>query len=163
MAATALIACWLVGHPSNVRLLLRAVAIAVLLESSYGIAQYFGFDPFLPNSAYQDGEGVYTIVRPPGTLGHANYLGAWLAMAAFCSLALRSLETSRLWRTLAGSASVLSAVAILLSGTRAALLAILAGAVLLFLLRWQIPSRQGLAYCFLPPLAARRCLFRRSG
>ena len=32
-------------------------------------AQYFGWDPWIPKQAYHVGEGIWTIVRPPGTLG----------------------------------------------------------------------------------------------
>src|SRR5258708_9588330 len=38
-----------------------------------GIAQYFGLDPILPVAGYHIGEGIWTIVRPPSTLGYVSY------------------------------------------------------------------------------------------
>ena len=46
---------------------LRGISVAAAITALYGIAQYFGWDPFLPAAAYHIGEGVWTIVRPPGT------------------------------------------------------------------------------------------------
>src|ERR1700733_3339704 len=57
---------WLAAQEDRVRKLLRAVAWSGALAAVYGIAQYFGWDPLLPAQAYQVGEGVFTIVRPPG-------------------------------------------------------------------------------------------------
>jgi O-antigen ligase len=116
------------------------------VAACYGIAQYFGWDPLLPAQAYQVGEGVLTIVRPPGTLGHADYFAAWLVVVVFLGLALEMLEKARLWRVTAWSASGLAAIAILLNGTRAALLGVAAGVVvLLFARRRRIGVRAGVA------------------
>ena len=58
------------------------------LTALYGIAQYFGWDPVLPAAAYHVGEGVWTIVRPPSTLGYVSYFATWLLFVIFLSLAM---------------------------------------------------------------------------
>jgi hypothetical protein len=72
---------------------LRAVAAAGALTAFYGIAQYFGWDPLLPAAAYHIGEGVWTIVRPPSTLGYVSYFATWLLFVIFPDLALAAQET----------------------------------------------------------------------
>jgi putative inorganic carbon (HCO3(-)) transporter len=120
---------WLAADPKNIRMLLRAACASGALASLYGIFQYFGWDPLLPATAYQAGEGAFTIVRPPGTLGHADYFAAWLVVIVFFGFALRRLEKER-WRKLAaGAVSVVAIAAIVLSGTRSALLGLIVGAI----------------------------------
>src|SRR5579864_1695961 len=121
-------AAWLAADRSNVRALLRWSVASGGVASLYGIAQYFGVDPWLPASAYQAGEGSFTIVRPPGTLGHADYFAAWLVMVTFFGLALARLEKGRWPRLAAMGVSALATVAIVLGGTRSALLGLLSGA-----------------------------------
>jgi hypothetical protein len=141
LAETALVlfvllaAGWLAADLGRVGLLLRATVASGALAACYGIAQYFGWDPLLPAQAYQVGEGVLTIVRPPGTLGHADYFAAWLVIIVFLGLALSTLEKARIWCVAAWAASGLAAIAILLNGTRAALLGVAAGVVVLLLAR----------------------------
>ena len=120
---------WLAADPANARRLLRACVAAGALASLYGIAQYFGWDPWLPPAAYQAGEGPFTIVRPPGTLGHADYFAAWLAAISFLALELYRLEQARGRRIAALAVCALAVFAILLSGTRSALLGLLAGSI----------------------------------
>jgi O-antigen ligase len=122
-------AAWFIEDPTRIRTVLRAIAVTTIVASLYGIAQYFGFDPLLPSTGYQSGEGPFTIVRPPGTLGHADYFANWLVIAGFCSLALALQEHDRWWKRAAEAASILSGFAILMSGTRSALLGVVAGAV----------------------------------
>ena len=91
--AAALLFAWSVaGCPGNARVVLRGVAISGAAAGAYGIAQYFGWDPFLPAAAYHIGEGIWTIVRPPGTLGYVSYFATWLVVSAFLSLALETME-----------------------------------------------------------------------
>jgi len=104
--------------------LLQAIAAAGLAASLYGIAQYFGFDPVLPAAQYHVGEGIYEIVRPPSTLGHSDYFAAFLIWPVFAGLALRSV--------FGASAAVTGIVAILLSGSRGATLAVAVGLAILF-------------------------------
>jgi O-antigen ligase len=128
---TLLAVAWLAADRKNVLTLLRAACASGALASLYGISQYFGWDPLLPAGAYQAGEGTFTIVRPPGTLGHADYFAAWLVGIVFFSIALTRLEQER-WRKIsAGVAGTLAITAIVLSGTRSALLGLVVGGVLL--------------------------------
>ncbi|MGH9664030.1 MAG: O-antigen ligase family protein [Bryobacteraceae bacterium] len=143
---TLVAAGWLVGNRKNARTLLRWASASGAAAAVYGIAQYFGFDPLLPARAYQAGEGAFTIVRPPSTLGHADYFAAWLVAVFFCAIALAQLEQTKRNQMLAGAAAALSATAIVLSGTRSALLGLAAGGIaLLALLRPRIDVRTGAA------------------
>jgi O-antigen ligase len=129
-----LAAAWLAAERSNIRLLLRACVASGGVAALYGIAQYFGWDPWLPAKGYQAGEGPFTIVRPPGTLGHADYFAAWLLMVAFFGLALTRLEKARWAQLSATGVAVLVIIALVLNGTRSALLGLLAGMIVLAIL-----------------------------
>src|SRR6202040_1506455 len=98
----------------------RAIALAALPISLYGVAQYFGWDPWIPKQAYHVGEGVWTIVRPPSTLGYVSYFANYLVFAVFFAAALYSVEERGWWKRLGAAAIVLATSAIVLSGTRAA-------------------------------------------
>jgi O-antigen ligase len=123
-------AAWFTGQRDRIRVVLRTAVITGAVASLYGIAQYFGWDPFLPSNAYQAGEGVFTIVRPPSTFGHADYFANWLVIVAFLALALARIESAALWKTIARATVALTALAIVLSGTRSAMLGLLAGALI---------------------------------
>ncbi|HTA40805.1 MAG TPA: O-antigen ligase family protein [Bryobacteraceae bacterium] len=105
---------------------LRAIVIAALVASIYAIGQYFDIDPLQSPEGYHAQAGASTIVRPPGTLGHADYFGWWLAIAFFCAI-YRARVERRFWRWTAGCTCALSAAAIILSGTRSAMLGVVAG------------------------------------
>jgi hypothetical protein len=128
-------------EPETLVALLRAFVIAAIIASAYGILQYFDIDPLQAASAYHAQAGNSVIVRPPGTLGHADYFGWWLAIALFCAVALARVEIG-LWRWLALLACVLSGAAIVLSGTRSAILAVAAGFVSLAILSGFKPGRK---------------------
>jgi len=107
--------------------LLRGFCFAGVAAALYGIAQYFGWDPWIDSAGYHFGEGQYQIVRPPGPMGHSNYLAAFLLWPVFCGVAL---SPSRL-----GRISVLTGViAIFLCGSRGAFAGLAAGALLLLVL-----------------------------
>ena len=112
----------------NLRLLLRICVGAGCVAAVYGICQYFGIDPLQPVAAYQAHAGDSIIVRPPGTMGHADYFAWWLAIDFFCCIAAASIE-KEFWKHAAGFSAATIAAAILLSGTRGAILAIFAGVV----------------------------------
>ncbi|MDR3702224.1 MAG: O-antigen ligase family protein [Candidatus Sulfopaludibacter sp.] len=149
--ATVLIFAWLVawhtaGQPHRIRTILRTVAATGAAAALYGIAQFFGWDPFLPAAAYRVGEGVWTIVRPPGTLGYVSYFATWLLFTIFLSLTLARMETSPAWRQIGYAAAALALIAMLLTGTRAALLGLAVGAcVWLFRNGFRIPRNWLLA------------------
>ncbi len=112
----------------NIRLLLRICVCTGFVAAVYGICQYFGVDPLQPVAAYQAHAGDSIIVRPPGTMGHADYFAWWLAIDFFCCVGSASIE-KEFWNHAATFTAVTIAAAILLSGTRGALFAIAAGAV----------------------------------
>jgi O-antigen ligase len=161
--AAALLFAWSVaGCPGSARVVLRGVAISGAAAGAYGIAQYFGWDPFLPAAAYHIGEGIWTIVRPPGTMGYVSYFATWLAVSAFLSLALETMETVAAWRWTARAAAAICAVAMVLTGTRAAILGLAAGALVwLYLRGFHLTRRMmagaavvallGIAFYFSPP------------
>ena len=130
-----LVAANIAPRPERVRTLLRGVAIAAALCGAYGVLQYAGIDPLLPAAAYHVGEGLWTIVRPPGTLGYVSYFANWLAMASLLCLALARMETRRVLRLAAYSAAAMSACAMALTGTRGASLAAAAGCATLLATR----------------------------
>lgn len=127
------VAAWISEDRSRIRTVLRMCVGAGAGGAVYGIFQYFGWDPLLPASAYQAGEGAFTIVRPPGTLGHADYFAAWLVAVFFAGLTLAPMEEQRWRRAVTRVAAALAAVAILLGGTRSALLGLAIG-ILVFVL-----------------------------
>jgi O-antigen ligase len=134
LALAYLVAACCAGRPERLRIILRAMAASGLIAAVYGAAQYFGWDPLLDARAYHVGEGIWTIVRPPSTLGHADYFGSWLLSAVFAGAALARTETGRFWKWLAWASIAAGSAAVFLSGTRAALLGLLAGAGLLAML-----------------------------
>ncbi len=121
------------------RHVLRAVSLAGALTALYGIAQYLGWDPILPAAAYHIGEGIWTIVRPPSTLGYVSYFATWLLFVVFFSFALPG--------RLAKACAVLALIAILLTGSRAAFLGLAAGMAVWSGMRLRpanAPTRRGL-------------------
>jgi O-antigen ligase len=139
------VAGWVASERRNVTHILRCIALAGIVASAYGIAQYFRLDPFLPISSYLAGVGRSTIIRPPGPLGHADYFASWLAMVVFASIALVRIDES-VWARRAGvAAAALGTIAVVLSGTRGALLALAAGFVYLVVRLRPVPSRRSLA------------------
>jgi len=119
---------WFAEDRNRIRVVLRTAVITGAAASLYGIAQYFGWDPLPSSNDYQAGEGIFTIVRPPSTFGHADYFASWLVIIAFFALALLPGEGG-LWQISARITLALAALAIVLSGTRSALLGLLTGAI----------------------------------
>jgi O-antigen ligase len=125
---------------SSRRTFLRITVLASLPISIYGTLQYFGIDPLLAPGGYHFGEGPFMIVRPPSTLGHAAYFATYLLYVAFAGPELVRLESEWTWKIAAIAASVLAIFGIVLSGTRAALLGFLIGALFVILrerLNWR--------------------------
>ncbi len=118
---------------SGLRLGLRASAATGIAAALYGILQYFGVDPFLPADSYHVGDGVTAIVRPPSTLGHADYFAGYLLYVVFLGSALVATEVKPVWKIVGSFAAVAGSIAIVLSGTRGALLALAVGAISLWI------------------------------
>lgn len=137
LAFAMILSAWLAARPGRLPFVLRVMALTGIPVALYGILQYFGWDPWIPTSAYRVGEGVFQIVRPPSTLGHASYFATYLLYPVFAGVALAITEPGRGWRAAGAVAAGLASLAILLSGTRAALLALAAGG--LFLALWIRP------------------------
>src|SRR5436305_587895 len=87
-AAVVILAWALSTQTHHAGAILRAVSAAGALTAVYGIAQYLGWDPILPAARYHVGEGIWTIVRPPSTLGYVSYFATWLLFVVFLSLAV---------------------------------------------------------------------------
>ncbi len=137
-----LLFAWTVAAIGSRRVILCAITISTALAAMYGIVQFAGFDPVLPASAYHIGEGVWTIVRPPATFGYASYFATWLVMAVFLGTALAADEENRAWRRTAWAVSGLAAVAMLLTGTRAAMIGLaVGGTVWLYRRGFRLPRR----------------------
>ncbi|MEO8657522.1 MAG: O-antigen ligase family protein [Bryobacteraceae bacterium] len=127
---TLLLAGWLVLDAGNLKRFFRATIVTGILASLYGILQYFGVDPILSAHAYMAGEAEWTIVRPPSTLGHAGYFATFALYPVFAALALLTFEDHPVWRWISGLACVTGIAAIVLSGTRSALLGLAMGLVM---------------------------------
>ncbi len=127
-------------NQSGMRILLRSTAAAGTLAALYGILQYFGADPILPAAIYHVGEGALAIVRPPSTLGHADYFAGYLVYVLFFGLALVAIEAKQQWKALGSIAAITALAAIVFSGTRGALLGLAAGAVSIWI--WHRPRLQ---------------------
>jgi len=123
------------SSPRHLVILLRALCAAGVLAALYGIAQYFGFDPLLPSATYLVGEGRFQIVRPPGPLGHADYFAAFLLWPIFAGSALWVVDPRRAGRWLGSVAILTGVVALVLAGSRGALLGLGTGAAILVWLR----------------------------
>ena len=104
---------------ASVRSIHRYVLLASIPVAIYGILQYFGIDPILNAAGYHSGP----IVRPPSTMGHAAYLATYLLFIVFAA----SAEKVR-WRWIPISLGI---AAIVLSGTRAAVLGLVIGLIVL--------------------------------
>ena len=131
-AATALAlvaAASLARSPATLPIWLRTIALSGLIPALYGIAQYFGADLISTAAQYQAGEGPFQIVRPPGTLGHSSYFAAFLLWPLFASCSLPVTEKIRPWRIAAICLAMAQAVAVILTGSRGALLGLLVGTV----------------------------------
>ena len=111
------------------RELLRAFTALGFVASIYGIFQYFGIDPIFDSSLYHVGEGVWMIVRPPGTAGHADYFAVYLVMVAFAAGAIVVSDPSRGWRVFATAVIPVAGVATFMTGTRGALVGAVCGLI----------------------------------
>ncbi len=134
--AAVLLLVWIVaqhaaGRPDRVRRLLRAIVAAGIPAAVYGILQYFGWDPLINPGAYHIGAPPLTIVRPPGTLGYASYFATYLLSVIFAGVALALADESRMWRLVGVGGGLAATAALGLTGTRAAVLGLICGVVML--------------------------------
>ena len=122
---------WAAGDARRVRHLIRVIVVAGVPAAAYGILQYFGWDPLIDRSLYHIGEAPLTIVRPPGTLGYVSYFATYLLSVIFAGAALMQAEESRWWKLTGAAAAILGTLSVTLTGTRAAMLGLVAGVLFL--------------------------------
>ena len=123
------IACLAAFSPAWIKTLFKAVAICGGLAAAYGILQYFDLDPFLERRLYAI-DYFGGIARPPATLGHALYFSAYLVPILFIAICSAIHEARDVWRCIHAAVALLAGVAIILSGTRSAMVAAVAGGIL---------------------------------
>ncbi len=135
---------------ADARLLLSGCVVAGAVAAAYAVVQFAGLDPIV----WGEVSGLKEYLRPFGTMGHPNYLAAYLAMAfpVTACLAYRAAVRGR-----RGSCVVLGVVglgmcaAVVLSVSRAAWLALAVGvAVLLVAAVWARRWRAAGAVVVLP-------------
>ena len=78
----------LAGTGRRRRLFVAAIALTGVAAAVYGIAQYLGVDPWIDPSLYRIGGGESLLIRPPATLGHANFFAIFLLLALFSAIGL---------------------------------------------------------------------------
>lgn len=114
------------GSEGNVRSLLRGLLVLGFLLSLHGIAQHFGKDFLAAHSRYHYSEVHYHHVY--STFGNSALLAEFLAPLLLLAAGLIPGEKSRGWRTFGLIASIAIAVCIVLTNSRTAHLAVIAGA-----------------------------------
>ncbi len=121
----------LLAYPylGEISTLARAVVASGGASAIYSIFQYFGVDPLLPAASYHAGMGEFLIVRPPGTLGHADYLATYLLFVVFAAVYVARRDRVRGWRVAGACVGGLCLLGLVMSGTRAGLLGLVAGGV----------------------------------
>ena len=77
-------------------------------------------------------------MRPPATLGYVSYFATYLLYVVFASIGVARVEQTGVWRAVGIASASLASIAIVFSGTRAAILGLLVGIVLLVL--WRRPA-----------------------
>jgi putative inorganic carbon (HCO3(-)) transporter len=128
---------------SRFEAVLWAMTSTGLLVSAYAVAQFFGYDPFLPTALYTSESPAGVVVRVIGTLGHADYLGNFLLYTTPLSAGL-AIATRRLARAVAMLATALSTVAIVSSGTRGAWVGLASATVVFATLNMRAGGRNSL-------------------
>jgi O-antigen ligase/Tfp pilus assembly protein PilF len=121
------------GKESRLRVTAITISSTSLLVSTYALAQFFGFEPFISPELYTFNSTYDPIVRVASSLGHADYLGNFLLYTTPLNFALTfGLCGPIRWLPLASAS--MSLCAIVVSGTRGAWLGIIVGLVCLVVL-----------------------------
>ena len=115
---------------SAARTLMLAMEAAGAVASIYGILQYAGWDPLIPANLYRLGSPP--AVRPPATLTQATYFATFLVAPILIAAWFRLHETSWRWQRAHEAVLCVTISALVLSGTRAALLGLAGGVSVLF-------------------------------
>jgi hypothetical protein len=136
------IAALAAAHTESLRKILPAIAGSSGVIAIYAMAQSAGFDPLLPRASYIITYWNGDLARGPGTLGHAVYLGGFLAAAIPISVGLAA-EAKGIGKLTLWGIAALSLVATVLSGSRSSLLALGAAAAVSLPAIRRIPRRTG--------------------
>ncbi len=134
------------SHRSFTHRLLFAIEISGAIAGLYGILQYLGWDPLLSPELYTT---RYTgdVIRPPATLRHAIYFANFLIPVILIAGTLAINQVRAAWRCFHGAVLCIAAAALVLTGTRSAVLGLMAGAILLALVEARrIGKQRMLAY-----------------
>lgn len=125
---------------SAAKKLMLAMEAAAATASIYAILQYAGWDPLIPAHLYTFGS-TPAVVRPPATLTQATYFATFLVPPILICIWLRLGEPSFRWKRAHEIAFLLSMTALILSGTRSALLGLAVGiCILMYLERARVAN-----------------------
>jgi O-antigen ligase len=124
------IACLAAARPAWTTPLFRAVILCGGVAALYGTLQYFGIDPFLSPELYTE-KFLGSVVRPPATMGNGIYFSAWLVPIALLAASSAETETLKIWTWICGGVALLACLAIMLAGSRGAVLAVAGGGLVL--------------------------------
>lgn len=113
---------------SRLEIALWAMVLTALIVAVYGVAQFFGIDPFVSPRLYTSRFGSDSLIRIASTIGHADYLGNFLLYTVWTAFAF-ALVSSGSARRIALASSLLIITAIVCSGTRGAWVGLFAGAI----------------------------------
>ena len=129
---------------SAAKTLMLGMEGAGAIASAYAILQYAGWDPVIPANLYTLGSPA--VVRPPATLSQATFFATFLLPSILIAASLRLRETSSRWKRAHEAVLFLTLAALILSGTRSALLGLAAGAgVLIYAERARLANWGALA------------------
>ena len=129
-----------------------AMSLTGLCAATYAFVQFFGRDLLLPSSLYTFNSMGETIVRPIGTLGHADYLGNFLLYTTPLCVGL-ALDSRGRTRRFGIVAAAVSTAAIAFSGTRGAWLGLIVGGCVFVAL--ELPRKSSPQAKWLRPIALR--------
>ena len=119
------------SQPAALHFALRACSLGGLLVAVYAVFQYFGVDPLMDPNLYRlimPGQAA----RPPASLGHAGYPAGFETGVFFIALVGRALESEKRRRFFHFAAATMAVIAVLVSGTRAGLIAIAVGLAIVY-------------------------------
>lgn len=129
----------------TVKTVMLAMEAAGAIASVYAILQYAGWDPLISKSLYILGSNP-GVVRPPATLTQATYFATFLLPAMLIALGFRLRESYSRRKRVHEIVLLLSIAALVLSGTRSALLGLAAGgSALMYVERSRVANWRTLA------------------
>ena len=122
------------SQPTALRFALRLCSLGGLVAAVYAVFQFFGVDPLMDPHLYKlilPGQ----IARPPSSLGHAGYLAGFETAVFFAALAAQVLELEKHWRRYHFVTAAMALIAVLVSGTRAGVIAIVVGLAMIYIMQ----------------------------